>query len=152
MTVALDTECVRPEWTEEDRVGASGDWQICEPAPERPFDDLAALAATLCQPPAAFDHINIDRSFVKGLGQGAGDEALVPSVIELAKDLGMEATAEGVETESPAAILAEMGCNFGQGYLFATMVGRRVPWFIGNWEGWTTVDGLNSGSRRRAAT
>ena len=80
------------------------------------------------------DHIKIDRSFVQGLGMEQGDEAIVSSVVGLAKNLGMEVTAEGVETEAQALRLGQLGCDFGQGYLFGKpMAGSRVPWFVANW-------------------
>ncbi|MET7244246.1 EAL domain-containing protein [Methylobacterium sp. EM32] len=74
-----------------------------------------------------FDKIKIDRCFVQGLGQGAGDEAgsieIVRATVGLGKALGMIVLAEGVETEAQAAILREAGCDELQGFLF----GRPCP-------------------------
>ena len=65
------------------------------------------------------DTVKIDRSFVAGLGEDAEDTAIVGMVIDLAHTLGMEAVAEGVETEGQAALLKELGCDLGQGYRFS---------------------------------
>ena len=65
------------------------------------------------------DAIKIDKSFVRGLGKDPEDTAIVKMTIELAHTLGMEAIAEGVETEEQAALLEEMGCDLAQGYLFS---------------------------------
>jgi diguanylate cyclase (GGDEF)-like protein/PAS domain S-box-containing protein len=77
------------------------------------------------------DHIKIDQTFVRGLGSGIEDEAIVSAVVGLGRSLGKHVTAEGVETEEQAARLREIGCDFGQGYLYAKpMAGSRVPWFL----------------------
>ena len=79
------------------------------------------------------DHIKIDQSFVRGLVESANDQAIVRAVIALGRNLGMRLTAEGIETDEQAARLLNMGCEFGQGYLFAKpMAGTRVPWFLNN--------------------
>ena len=65
------------------------------------------------------DAIKLDKSFVKGLGEDLEDTAIVRMVVELAHTLGMEVVAEGVETAEEAALLAEMGCDFAQGFYFA---------------------------------
>jgi diguanylate cyclase (GGDEF)-like protein/PAS domain S-box-containing protein len=65
------------------------------------------------------DAIKIDKSFVKGVGDGIKDAAVVRMIIELAHTLGLEVIAEGVETEEQAALLKEMGCDFAQGFYFA---------------------------------
>jgi diguanylate cyclase (GGDEF)-like protein/PAS domain S-box-containing protein len=62
--------------------------------------------------------IKIDRSFVKDVAQGRKDAAIVAAVITLARDLGMDVVAEGVETEEQRAVLADKGCPFVQGWLF----------------------------------
>jgi EAL domain-containing protein (putative c-di-GMP-specific phosphodiesterase class I)/transposase len=65
------------------------------------------------------DRVNVDKSFVKGLGEIATDTALVRMIIDLCHTLGVEVLAEGVETSEQAALLREMGCDVGQGYYFA---------------------------------
>src|SRR5215218_6995185 len=65
------------------------------------------------------DHLKIDRSYVKGLGEDLEDTAIVRMVIELAHTLGMEVIAEGVESADQAELLAEMGCDMAQGFYFA---------------------------------
>ncbi len=65
------------------------------------------------------DAVKIDKSFVRGLGEGIEDTAIVRTVVELAHTFGMEAIAEGVETEGQAEMLRGMGCDLVQGYLFS---------------------------------
>jgi diguanylate cyclase (GGDEF)-like protein len=65
------------------------------------------------------DVIKIDRSFVAGLGENEGDEAIVRSVIELAGAFGFAVVAEGVETVLHRTWLIDLGCELAQGYLFA---------------------------------
>jgi len=64
-----------------------------------------------------FDTIKIDRSFVKHDEQGRRP-ILLRSIITLAHDLGMEVVTEGIETESDAVELAQLGSEFAQGYAF----------------------------------
>jgi diguanylate cyclase (GGDEF)-like protein/PAS domain S-box-containing protein len=66
------------------------------------------------------DGLKIDRSFVAGLGTGGRDgSAIVDAVTRMASGLDLHLVAEGVETETQAARLAELGCTYAQGYLFA---------------------------------
>lgn len=65
------------------------------------------------------DQLKIDRSFVADLESGAlRDQAIISASLVLARDLGFTSVAEGVETEAQRAILASLGCNLAQGYLF----------------------------------
>jgi diguanylate cyclase (GGDEF)-like protein len=66
-----------------------------------------------------FDIVKIDRSFVRGLGEDAGDSAIVGAVLGMASALGMEVVAEGIETETQLACLTELGAQYGQGFYFA---------------------------------
>jgi diguanylate cyclase (GGDEF)-like protein/PAS domain S-box-containing protein len=65
------------------------------------------------------DFVKVDRSFVQGLGQDAGDERIVSAVVDLARNLGLRSVGEGVETREQLDRLRELGCDEGQGYLFA---------------------------------
>ncbi|MFC5694208.1 putative bifunctional diguanylate cyclase/phosphodiesterase [Pseudomonas sp. GCM10022186] len=64
------------------------------------------------------DVLKIDRSFVAELDQCPEGAQLVQTILSLARNLGIEAVAEGVETEQHLRILGSLGCNFGQGYFF----------------------------------
>jgi len=61
--------------------------------------------------------LKIDRSFVSRLGHAHEDDELVRLIIGLAHTLGLEATAEGVESEAQARHLTALGCDLAQGYL-----------------------------------
>ncbi|MBL8214147.1 MAG: EAL domain-containing protein [Bryobacterales bacterium] len=65
-----------------------------------------------------FRTLKVDRSFVQTIGTEGEGERLVKSVLQLARSLGMTAVAEGIETEMQARVLAEMGCDFAQGFYF----------------------------------
>ncbi|MBX9591637.1 MAG: PAS-domain containing protein [Hyphomonadaceae bacterium] len=66
-----------------------------------------------------FDRIKIDRSFIKDITEGAGSLNIVRAVAALARGLGMEATAEGVETELQREKAVSEGCTEMQGLLFS---------------------------------
>ncbi len=65
------------------------------------------------------DTLKIDRSFVSGLGTQSETLGIVRAVITLARTLGMDVIAEGIETELQLNQLRALGCPYGQGYLFA---------------------------------
>jgi EAL domain-containing protein (putative c-di-GMP-specific phosphodiesterase class I) len=67
--------------------------------------------------------IKVDRSFVSGLGIDAEDTSIVDAVVKLGHSLGLTVVAEGVETPLQLTRLRDLGCEFGQGYLF----GRPQP-------------------------
>jgi EAL domain-containing protein (putative c-di-GMP-specific phosphodiesterase class I) len=63
--------------------------------------------------------LKIDRSFVARIEADGEGLAIVRTIVNLARDLGMEVVAEGIETEGQAAHLQALECRFGQGYLFS---------------------------------
>ena len=77
------------------------------------------------------DVLKIDRSFVEGLGRTGGtDAALARTIIALGASLQLRTVAEGIEVEAQRAILRELGCELGQGFLYAR------PMAAGDVEAW----------------
>ena len=70
-----------------------------------------------------FDSLKIDRTFIDRLCTGDAGRNMVRTIIALAKNLGVEVIAEGVETEEQFDMLATMGCNRVQGHYFSAAVG-----------------------------
>jgi EAL domain-containing protein (putative c-di-GMP-specific phosphodiesterase class I) len=66
-----------------------------------------------------FDTLKIDRSFVGRMSEGDQPLQIVRTIVELARVLGMSAVAEGIETTEQYLMLKQMGCRYGQGFLFA---------------------------------
>jgi EAL domain-containing protein (putative c-di-GMP-specific phosphodiesterase class I) len=65
------------------------------------------------------DVLKIDRSFVGRVTEGEQPLQIVRTIIELARVLGMDVVAEGIETGEQYRLLRDLGCRFGQGFLFA---------------------------------
>ena len=65
-----------------------------------------------------FDKIKIDKTFIRDLGTDAQSAAIICAVANLARSLDMDTTAEGVETEEQAQLVAAAGCTLAQGYYF----------------------------------
>ncbi|MGI4949508.1 MAG: sensor domain-containing phosphodiesterase [Janthinobacterium lividum] len=85
--------------------------------------------------------VKVDQAFVRNLTHPEGpDFVLVETMIGLAHRLGFRVVAEGVETGQAAAILARIGCEEAQGFLFARPMeaNRIVPW----------LDGMKDGGRK----
>jgi diguanylate cyclase (GGDEF)-like protein/PAS domain S-box-containing protein len=65
------------------------------------------------------DFVKIDQSFVATLDADDGELALCEAIIAMAHKLGLKVVAEGVETNLQLALLADAGCDYAQGYVFA---------------------------------
>jgi len=60
--------------------------------------------------------LKIDQAFIKTLGSDPNNQKIVRAILHLAKSLGLETIAEGVEDERAISLLREWGCDYGQGY------------------------------------
>ena len=69
------------------------------------------------------DLLKIDRSFVAGMATSPSDRAIVRGVVDLAHALGVRVVAEGVEEPDQLEALGEIGCDLGQGFLWARPIG-----------------------------
>jgi EAL domain-containing protein (putative c-di-GMP-specific phosphodiesterase class I) len=69
------------------------------------------------------DQIKIDKSFIQSMASQPDCAAIVCAIAGLGRTLGIETTAEGVETPEQFVLLRSAGCNLAQGYLFS----RPVP-------------------------
>jgi EAL domain-containing protein (putative c-di-GMP-specific phosphodiesterase class I) len=82
------------------------------------------------------DKIKIDRSFIGDLEKGEDTRYIVSAIIDLASNLGMATTAEGVETEDQLRQLRIQGCNEVQGYLLSVPVTPlHIPKILDQWTG-----------------
>jgi len=67
--------------------------------------------------------LKIDQSFVRGMDEHEDRKKILDAIVSLASSLGLELIAEGIEHESQARYLRELGCEYGQGY----HLGRPIP-------------------------
>jgi diguanylate cyclase (GGDEF)-like protein/PAS domain S-box-containing protein len=79
----------------------------------------------------SFDRIKIDRSFISDIGKSGECNAIVTSIMGLARNLGISCTAEGIETEDQVIMLRAGGCDMGQGYFYSRpmMLSQFLKWF-----------------------
>src|SRR5690606_17444662 len=77
------------------------------------YSSMAQLASM------PFSEVKVDRSFVRNLGDSLPAEVMVRSMLQLGRGLGLECTAEGVETQVALDVLTRMGCDYAQGFHIA---------------------------------
>ena len=88
--------------------------------------------AYLKQIPA--DELKIDKSFVMNMLKDESDRKIVEQIIALGRSFDLEVVAEGVENAEVAGLLAEMGCNYAQGFHFARpLPPREFPVWTQEW-------------------
>lgn len=76
---------------------------------------------------APFDKIKIDQSFVRGATEpGSRNGAIITSITSLAGSLGMDTTAEGVETLDELDLVRKLGCSHVQGYIYSKAVSAQA--------------------------
>jgi EAL domain-containing protein (putative c-di-GMP-specific phosphodiesterase class I) len=63
--------------------------------------------------------LKVDRSFVKDLPYSDDSAAIVRTIVNLARSLNIHTVAEGIETPEQLQCLEQLGCDYGQGFLFA---------------------------------
>lgn len=110
-----------------DRVVSDGIAELRTKGVRVALDDFgtgfAALTHLLTMP---IDVLKIDQSFVRRLAPTDPGTAIVRGLLQIARDLGIDVVAEGVETYEQAQTLRGMGCQMGQGYVFAKAVPRQT--------------------------
>lgn len=72
------------------------------------------------------DRVKIDRSFISDITVDPDDVAIIRAILSMARILGIDVVAEGVETNSQAAFLKGEGCDVMQGYLFSKPVDAKI--------------------------
>jgi len=65
------------------------------------------------------DQIKIDKSFIHGIGHNSPSNVIIKAIVEMSKGLNKGVIAEGIETKEQLEFLKELGCEYGQGYLFS---------------------------------
>jgi EAL domain-containing protein (putative c-di-GMP-specific phosphodiesterase class I) len=96
------------------------------------FGRASSLAALRVLP---LDEVKIDASFIHGLGHGDASEAIVRNLAGLARDLGLETVAGGVETRAAWDFVAAAGCDRAQGFYIqpALAAAQLAEWREHSW-------------------
>ena len=90
--------------------------------------------------------LKVDRTFVQGIAEDSDALAIVASIVDLARTVGVRVVAEGVETAEQAAQLRRLGCTVAQGWLWS----RAVPVDDVRAGAWTTGFAVPTDARSRA--
>jgi EAL domain-containing protein (putative c-di-GMP-specific phosphodiesterase class I) len=92
--------------------------------------------------------LKIDQSFVHDLDHASNDRAIVSAIIRMAQALGMQTTAEGVETAAQLEFLREQGCDEAQGYLFSRpLPASQIHALLSSYQPWITPQASNTQAR-----
>ncbi len=125
LATGLNGSCLRLEITESVLVESGGTIQnilaqIKQRKIKLSIDDFGTGYSSLSYLKRfPIDNLKIDRSFIEGMSCDEESWEIVRTIITLAKTLGMETISEGIETAEQLTQLKNLGCQFGQGYLFA---------------------------------
>jgi EAL domain-containing protein (putative c-di-GMP-specific phosphodiesterase class I)/AmiR/NasT family two-component response regulator len=98
-------------------------------------DDFGTGYSSLAQlSQIPFTELKIDRGFVSGAPAQPRKRAMIETSLDLARKLGLDVVAEGVETEEEWQLLAQLGCDIAQGYLISPPVpGEQLPDAVQRW-------------------
>ena len=84
------------------------------------LDDFGTGYSSLsCLHELPVNYVKVDRSFVSQAETSAYHRVLIEATIRMAQTLGLGTVAEGIETQGQAALMATLGCDKRQGYLFS---------------------------------
>lgn len=72
------------------------------------------------------DTVKIDRCFVTLSATSRHHEVLIEATVKVARSLGMNTVAEGIETPEQAALITAQGCSKGQGYLYSKPISAEA--------------------------
>ncbi|MEG3790896.1 EAL domain-containing response regulator [Lysobacter sp. CCNWLW3] len=99
------------------------------------IDDFGTGYSSLAQlSQIPFTELKIDQGFVSGAKEQPRKRAVIEASLDLARKLGLDVVAEGVETVDDWQMLAELGCGMAQGHLIAEPVpGEDLPSVLGRW-------------------
>lgn len=117
---ALVLELTETELSRLDRTAPSELNELLERGVTFAADDFGTGYSPLTQiTDLPLSMVKIDRAFVGALGHQPRASAIVHGIIGIGQALGLEVVAEGVETPAQAQLLRDLGCTFGQGYLWS---------------------------------
>ncbi len=85
--------------------------------------------------------LKIDQSFIRDIDHDHNDRAIVSAIIRMAQALGIQTTAEGVETQAQLAFLREQGCDEAQGYWFSKPVpAEQISQLLKTYRPWQAAE------------
>jgi diguanylate cyclase (GGDEF)-like protein len=99
------------------------------------------------------NELKIDKSFVLNMENDVGDTKIVRSTIDLGHNMGLRVVAEGIESEAVWRLLAELGCDQGQGYFMSRPIpgDQLIPW-LEKWRPPIGVDAADAVGRAEAVS
>jgi EAL domain-containing protein (putative c-di-GMP-specific phosphodiesterase class I) len=105
------------------------------------IDDFGTGHSSLSQlRDVPFTELKVDRGFVSGARQNQVIRPILEGSIGIARRMGMNVVAEGIETEDDWHLLREIGCDLGQGWFIARpMPAGRLPAWLDDWESRRTL-------------
>jgi EAL domain-containing protein (putative c-di-GMP-specific phosphodiesterase class I) len=100
------------------------------------IDDFGTGHSSLAQlRDIPFDELKLDRSFIDGVSRDPALKAIVEATLAMARELGIDSVAEGVEGRADWDFLRKVGCDVAQGYFIARpMPGSDVAGWLAGWE------------------